>query len=171
MSPEDFDELQDEIDRAADMETDLALEGTQGPVLENPKDIIGRTKLPLHLWPVAATAMGSIALLNGACKYGRSNWRVAGVSASVYVDALGRHMAAWMEGEDNDKEGVPHLGSALACLAILVDAQAAGKLDDDRQYPGGYAELVEKLTPMVKHVIDSHADKSPKHYTVKDAAP
>lgn len=160
LSPEDLDELQDEMDKAADMDTDL--------VLENPKDVIGRTKLPLHLWPATATAMGSIALLNGACKYGRSNWRVAGIRASVYVDALGRHMAAWMEGEETDAEGVPHLSSALACLAILVDARAAGKLDDDRQYPGGYASLVDELTPMVKRVIESHSDKSPKHYTVKD---
>ena len=49
----------------------------------NPKDAIGSGKVPMHLWPSTATAVGSIALLNGALKYGRSNWRVAGVRASI----------------------------------------------------------------------------------------
>lgn len=132
---------------------------------ENPKDVIGTNKLPLHLWPMTATAMGCVAMLNGALKYGRLNWRVVGVKASIYVDACQRHLAAWFEGSDADEEGVPHLGSALACLAILVDCEAAGKLKDDRQWPGGYAETVKKLTPHVARLHELHKDKSPSHYT------
>ena len=64
----------------------------------NPKDAIGSDKLPLHLWPALASAEGSLALLDGALKYGRSNFRVAGVRASIYNDALRRHMDAWFEG-------------------------------------------------------------------------
>lgn len=60
----------------------------------NPKDLIGSGKLPLHLWPTTATAMGCIGLLEGMLKYGRSNWREAGVRASIYVDACKRHLDA-----------------------------------------------------------------------------
>ena len=134
--------------------------------LSNPKDKIATNKIPMHLWPATATAMGSLALLYGARLYGRSNWREAGVRASVYVSACQRHLAAWFENEDNDPESnLPHLGHALACLAILVDAQAANKLTDDRQYPGGYRKLMDELTPLVAMVNEKYADKEPqKHY-------
>jgi hypothetical protein len=134
---------------------------------DNPKDIIGSDKLPLHLWPTTASAMGCIALLNGALKYGRSNWRHTGVRSSVYVDACQRHLAAWFEGENEDEEGVPHLSAALACLAIIVDCQAAGKLKDDRQFPGGHRKLIDSLTPHVRRLKELHADKSPTHYDAR----
>jgi hypothetical protein len=137
--------------------------------LDNPKDLIGSGKLPLHLWPTTATAAGCVALLNGAMKYGRSNWRVVGVRASIYVDACQRHLAAWFEGEELDEEGIPHLGAALACLAILVDCQAAGLLRDDRNIQGGHQSLLSELTPLVKHLQSLHSDKNPRHYTIKDA--
>ena len=137
--------------------------------VQNPKDIIGSGKLPLHLWPATATAMGCIAMLNGALKYGRSNWRKIGIKASVYVDACQRHLSAWAEGREADEEGVPHLSSALACIAIIIDASAAGKLIDDRHYPGGYKSLVESLTPHVARLRALHEGKSPKHYTIGDA--
>lgn len=139
----------------------------------NPKDAIGSDKLPFHLWPETATAMGCIALLNGALKYGRSNWREMGVRATIYVDACRRHLAKWMEGEEVDEEGVPHLSSALACLAIIIDAQAAGKLTDDRMYPcgdGGFAKLLEELAPHVKRLKALHEGKNPKHWTRAEAA-
>jgi hypothetical protein len=137
----------------------------------NPKDAIGSDKLPLHLWPETATLTGSLAFLEGALKYGRNNWRDAGVRATIYIDAVKRHINAWAEGEDvaPDSE-IPHLGHALACLAILVDAEAAGKLIDDRQYPGGYLELVEELTPHVARLKEKYADKSPRHWTIEDAS-
>lgn len=133
---------------------------------ENPKDLVGSGKLPLHLWPTTATAMGSIALLNGALKYGRSNWRSIGVRASIYFDACSRHLAAWFEGEECDEEGVPHLSSALACLAIIVDAQAAGKLKDDRQFPGGYRKMMAELTPHVARLKAHHSGRNPTHWTI-----
>lgn len=134
--------------------------------LDNPKDVIGSRKLPLHLWPTTATAAGCVALLNGALKYGRSNWRVVGVRASIYVDACQRHLAAWFEGEERDEEGIPHLGAALACIAILVDCQAAGLLRDDRNTPGGHKSLMEDLAPLVSHIQSLHDGKNPRHYTI-----
>lgn len=136
----------------------------------NPKDLIGSDKLPVHLWPESATMLGCLGLLDGMLKYGRSNWREAGVRVTIYVDAVRRHLAAYMEGEEADPDsGLPHLAHALACLAILVDAAMAGKLTDDRQYNGdGYRSFVNYLTPYVEKVKAHHADKSPKHYTIAD---
>lgn len=136
----------------------------------NPKDAIGSGKLPVHLWPETASIMGAMALLDGMLKYGRSNWREAGVRASIYVDALRRHVGAWFEGEDNDPDsGLPHLSHALACLAIIVDAQAAGTMTDDRQYPGAYRVLINALTRHVDRLKARHADKAPKHWTIADS--
>lgn len=135
----------------------------------NPKDAIGSDKLPLHLWPETATIMGSLGLLDGMLKYGRANFRAIGVRATIYVDACRRHLTAWFEGEDCDPDsGLPHLAHALACLAILVDAMACGKLNDDRQTPGGYRKLVTEMTPHVARLKALHAGKSPKHYTIAD---
>ncbi|MDE3023206.1 MAG: hypothetical protein KGI54_15380 [Pseudomonadota bacterium] len=136
---------------------------------ENPKDAIASSKLPLHLWPSTATALGSLALLDGALKYGRNNFRAVGVRASVYTSALLRHLMAYYEGEDIDPEsGISHLGHILACAAILVEAEAAGNLNDDRAYPTNYREWLNKLTPLVDKIKENHQDKNPKHYTIKD---
>lgn len=169
LADDDDGELEADVKSAATMDGATPLPGAFDEA-ENPKDLVGTGKLPLHLWPTTATAMGCIALLNGALKYGRSNWRVVGVRASIYVDACQRHLAAWFEGHECDEEGVPHLSSALACLAILVDAEVAGKLKDDRQVDGGHAEIVKRLTPHVERLRALHAGKSPKHYTIGDNA-
>jgi len=129
------------------------------PAGENPKDAVAGERLPLDLWPLTATAMASVAMLNGACKYGRANWRKIPVRATVYVAACQRHMAAWLDGEESDEEGVPHLASMLASLAIVVDAQAAGTLIDDRPPAGGYRSLASTLTPLVAHLRALHAAK------------
>jgi len=135
----------------------------------NPKDIIGGNKLPLHLCPLTLIVGVCLAFLEGALKYGRSNWRVAGVKASIYYDALQRHIQSWWEGEDIDAEsGLPHLFKAAACIAILIDAKEAGKLNDDRMVKGGYADLVKKYTSYVPKLKEIHKDKNPKHYTIQD---
>lgn len=136
----------------------------------NPKDLVGSDKLPVHLWPPTATALGCVGLLNGMLKYGRSNWRVAGVRASIYIDALQRHLDALREGEEVDPDdGVPHIAAILACAAIYADAEAAGKLTDDRNIRGGYRKLVARLTPHVARLKALHAGRNPKHYTIEDA--
>jgi hypothetical protein len=166
-------EIEEEADRLM-KESAVPRRGTQ-PVMEpvtkptNPKDIVGSDKLPLHLVPDTMMVMASIAFLNGGLKYGRSNWRNAGVRASIYKDAAMRHIMAWFEGEEVDEEGVPHLSSALACLGIIVDARAAGKLNDDRNFAGGYRRLATELTPHVARLKALHAGRDPKHYTIQDS--
>jgi hypothetical protein len=104
----------------------------------NPKDLIGATKISLTKLPAVAILHGSRAMMDGARKYGAYNWRDREVQASIYIDALMRHALAWFEGEEIAADsGVHHLGHAIGCLAILLDAQEAGKLIDDRpKIPG-----------------------------------
>lgn len=113
-----------------------------------------------------------MALHDGALKYGRSNWRAAGVRASVYHASTLRHLMAWFEGQDNDPDsGLPHLAHALAGLAILVDAGAAGMLTDDRPIAGGYAAFAASLAPTVAELRAKHAHRNPQHYTRADGPP
>jgi 5'(3')-deoxyribonucleotidase len=137
----------------------------------NPKDSIGSDKIPLHLWPETATVLGSLGMLDGALKYGRSNFRAIGVRYSIYLDAIRRHSSALLEGEDLDPDSqIHHLGHVLASAAILVDAMAADKLVDDRNYQGGYRSWIDKMTVHVKRLKDKHKDRNPKHYTIQDNA-
>ena len=142
----------------------------------NPKDALGSNKLPLELWPASASALGSLGLLDGMLKYGRTNWRAAEVLASIYVGALKRHVDDYHEGITIDPmSGLPVLAHILANGAILGDATMAGTLVDDRQYPGRngqrYQALVEELTPHVARLKAMHAGKNPRHYSIADVQP
>lgn len=140
----------------------------------NPKDAIGSNKLPIHLFPSTAKAYGVMALLDGALKYGRANWREAGVRASIYYDACNRHMDKWFEGQDIDIDSnLPHLAHALACITILIDATENGKLVDDRMYNPNteqeiYLKLVERFSSMIPHMKVKYQGKNPKHWTKED---
>lgn len=136
----------------------------------NPKDALGSDKAPLDLFPDTAILLGSLAFFEGKGKYGGNNWRVKGARATVYVAALRRHIAKWFQGEENDPEsGVPHLGHALACLAVLIETQAIGNLIDDRPpLSKAYMELIDRLTPLVAKIKERHKDKNPHHYTIQD---
>lgn len=152
---------------ASEVQTTVAYAADDKPT--NPKDAISVDKLPLHLWPETATVQGTLAMLEGALKYGRSNFRAIGVRSSVYVAAAKRHLNAWFEGEDRAPDSdIDHLGHVLACVAILIDAREAGKLNDDRQVAGGYNAMVQRLTPEVKRLHEKYKDRSPKHYSRED---
>lgn len=112
---------------------------------ENPNDRIGETKPPLHLIPPAAEILEAVVMRLGAKKYGPFNWRTANVRATIYISAAKRHMAQWLDGQDDDPEsGVSHLAHARACLGILLDAQATGHLVDDRPEPGAAPQLIAR---------------------------
>lgn len=100
---------------------------------ENPKDLIGNTKLGLRHVPLGALYEMAVAMDDGARKYGPFNWRAHPVRADVYVDAAKRHMEAWVHGEERAGDsGGHHLAHAMACMAILLDAQHHGTLKDNR---------------------------------------
>lgn len=134
----------------------------------NPKESIGLSKLPLHLWSPLATAYGSLGLLNGG-KYGYGNYKATPVLASIYIAAIKRHLSAWEEGQECDEaDGVPHLGAVLANVAILLESRAVGTMIDDRQISGGYLKEVDMLTKIANSVVELHKDRKPRHYTIKD---
>lgn len=128
----------------------------------NPKDAVGVAKAPLSTVPANVLAELGVAMLEGALKYGRHNYRQAGVRASVYYDALMRHIMAWWEGEDIDPDsGLPHIVKAIATLVVLRDADFRGMLEDDRPprtepfYPA-LNRCVEQLKERYDHLQVTH---------------
>lgn len=119
----------------------------------NPKDGVATTRLDLTLFPSTALAFGALAMTEGDCKYGGYNYRVAGVQASVYVAALGRHIAKYYNGEWADIDTkVPHLASALACVAVLIDAHVNDLINDDRPPQSNIGALLSEFENNVRHL-------------------
>lgn len=113
----------------------------------NPKDRVGRRKVPLHLIPPAALIEEALALQTGADKYGPYNWRQKEITATIYVSAALRHLQQYLDGEDIDPESdCSHLAHARAGLGILIDAISLGLVDDDRPAKGRAGELLRAAT-------------------------
>jgi len=111
---------------------------------DNPKTAIGVTKPALHVIPPVALLHLGKAMADGKRKYGLMNWREKRVSSSVYYDAALRHLLSWFDGEEVAQDsGVHHLAHAMACMGILLDAQATGNLNDDRPIPGPAADFIK----------------------------
>lgn len=133
----------------------------------NPKDIIGMRKAPMSTVPAGVLAEIGVAMLEGAVKYGRHNYRAVGVRASVYYDATQRHLQSWWEGEDIDPDSwLPHVTKAISSLVVLRDAMIQGKMTDDR--PPRSAEFYKELNSTSARIIDTYAHMKPKHYTIHD---
>ena len=124
----------------------------------NPKSKYGVLKPPLQLVPPSANILMAMGFKDGADKYGPYNWRENSVAASIYIGAAKRHIDLWWDGEELAKDsGVHHIGHALACLGIIVDAKEGGNLIDDRPLPGPASRLMDSLT-----MEDKHAPKTRK---------
>lgn len=135
----------------------------------NPKDSIALNKIPLSLLSPIAKAAWALAQFAGAAKYGAWNWRVAGVRSSVYTDAIGRHLDAYLSGEDRDPvDGSHHLGNIMACCAILLDARAAGKLTDDRPPSVDLRPAYAEVEAQMSVLRAQYEDVQPHHYTIAD---
>lgn len=138
--------------------------------LTNPKDLIGSKKLPTHLVPASMMIYACMAFAEGASKYGAHNWRVAGIRLSVYKSAHDRHMEKFWNGERCDpKTGVPHLASALACIAIMIDAELCGMVTDDRPPAADMARLIEEAEAVISNVVQLNAHLNPKHFSIADS--
>lgn len=118
----------------------------------NPKDLIGAKKLSMSVLPDVAVAHANHAMMDGARKYKRFNWRSKDVRATIYIEACRRHIAQWFDKEETASDsGVHHLGHAIACLAILLDAQESGNLVDDRpENAGGFTRVLSRLSDQIK---------------------
>lgn len=133
----------------------------------NPKDSVGIRKVPFSTVSARVVAEMGLGMLEGACKYGRHNYRVAGVRSSVYYDAALRHLTQWWEGEDIDKDsGLNHIVKALSCLSVLRDAMHNDKLTDDRP-PKLTEDWILELNEMAGKILDKYPNKVPA-YTQKD---
>lgn len=130
----------------------------------NPKDAIGVRKAPMSTVSALVLAEVGVAMLEGAAKYGRHNYRETGAQASVYYDATMRHLMAWWEGEDVDPDsGMSHITKAIASLTVLRDTMIRGNFSDDR--PPRSPEFFARLNELAGQVLDRYADKAPVHFT------
>lgn len=133
----------------------------------NPKDLVGISKVSMSVFPLGVVLETTLALMEGARKYGRHNYRAAGVLASVYFDAACRHLFAWWEGEDIDPDsGVSHIVKAIACLVVLRDSMRAGNWVDNRPIVTEQEGWVKTLNEMSKDIFEKYPDCG-KHYTNK----
>ena len=120
----------------------------------NPKDAIGISKAPLSTVSVPVMAEVGVAMLEGALKYGRHNYRVAGVRASVYYDAAFRHLGAWWEGQDIDPDsGISHITKCIAGLMVLRDSMMQGNWVDDRPPRVTDTDWLLKLNAKAKELL------------------
>lgn len=137
----------------------------------NPKDSIADKKIPLWLLSPIAKAAWALAQYAGMLKYGAWNWRVSGVRSSVYLSAAQRHLDAYLSGEQIDPvDGTDHRANIMACMAILIDAEAAGKLTDDRPPSVDLRPQYAQCESLIKGLQEQYSDKRPKHCTIADTA-
>lgn len=133
----------------------------------NPKDLLGVKKVSLTKVPSVAVAHLAHAMMNGASKYGPYNWRDKEVQADIYVDAAMRHLWAWFEGEETAEDSlVHHLGHAMACCAILLDAQESGKLVDNRPIcddPEIFSRVANRIADRWKQYQESLTKETENH--------
>lgn len=133
----------------------------------NPKDMIGTRKTPFSTLPMRVLWRVGLAMLEGALKYGRHNYRVAGVRASVYFDAVvARHLTLWWEGQDIDPDSkLHHVDKAIAGLMVLRDSMLEGNFVDDRP-PASNIEI-DELNAHASMLIDTYGHINPQHYTIE----
>lgn len=133
----------------------------------NPKDALGAAKNPHGCVSRAVLAEVGLAMMEGARKYGRHNYRVVPVRAEVYFEACNRHLDAWWEGENIDPDsGLPHLAKAIACLFVIRDAIIQNSWYDDRppKTPPKHWEFIKKC---VAGILEKYPESKPP-YTEKD---
>lgn len=135
----------------------------------NPKDIVGSKKIPFSSVPAVVIAEIALGMYEGARKYGRHNYRIAGVRPSIYYDATLRHLMAWWEGEDIDPDsGLHHVTKALASLTVLRDAMINGKIiEDDRPPSIKNKSWLKNLNKGVEEIVEKYPDMTPP-YTIND---
>jgi hypothetical protein len=126
----------------------------------NPKDAISTKKPRFYSGlPANVTKEVSIGMMEGAMKYGRHNYRITGVRASVYIDATIGHLLDYWEGQDIDPESnLHHITKAIASLYVLRDAQMMEMCEDDRPPKSD----VEGDKIRLQAVVDELFNKYPK---------
>lgn len=139
--------------------------------LSNPKDAAGDARIPLWLLSSVAKIQWALAQFAGLLKYGAWNWRVAGVRTSTYLSAIERHLEGYKSGETVDPvDGTHHLGNIMACCALILDAEAAGKLTDDRPPSVDHRPTIADGEALMARLRDQYKDRAPRHWSIADSA-
>jgi hypothetical protein len=133
-------------------------EPVTAPAPPAPKDAVAMRakalKPDLSLMPLPAMHEICLALEEGALKHGGAfNFRDPDpgkeVRASLYVAAVLRHLLNWYQGREesvpDSRAAVHHIGAAGACLSVMLDARASGKLVDDRPVPIPASDLESNI--------------------------
>lgn len=144
----------------------------------NPKDVVGSTtKVAISYVSMPVMFEVGLGMMEGGYKYGRHNYRVVGVRASVYIDAAFRHLASFWEGEDNDPDSeaqLSHVTKAIASLTVLRDSMLNSNWVDDRppKSPSGWLKALNDEVPnLIRQFPDpvepyTHDHDEPEEYFV-----
>lgn len=117
----------------------------------NPKDRIGASKVDLTVIPYPALVQMALGLMEGVTNYGPYNWRKEPVQLRTYLAAALRHIGAFLEDEQVDPlSEVHHLGHAMACCAIIIDAMNIGSYVDDRPIKGTGSNSIQIANTFIK---------------------
>ena len=130
----------------------------------NPKDLVGVRKVPMSTLSGPVLMEVGLGMMEGACKYGRHNYRVSGVAASVYYDATMRHLMLWWEGEDIDPDsGLSHVTKAISSLFVLRDAMINQQFRDDRPVSVVNQEWLRELNKKAAAIADKYPHPKQPH--------
>lgn len=129
----------------------------------NPKDAVGTKKVSFSTVPSTVIAEVAVGMTEGARKYARHNWRVAGVRGSIYYDATLRHLLKWWEGEDIDNDsGLSHITKAITSLVVMRDAMINNKFTDDRP-PKVPSDFWDNIQNKVDEVFEKYPESLPAY--------
>tara|TARA_B100000745_G_scaffold47461_1_gene28484 strand:+ start:226 stop:672 length:447 start_codon:yes stop_codon:yes gene_type:complete len=131
----------------------------------NPKDAVGTKKPRFYSGlPANVTKEVTIGVMEGAMKYGRHNYRIAGVRASTYIDATIGHLLDYWEGQDIDPDsGLHHITKAIASLYVLRDAQMRNMCEDDRPPKSDVEGDKTRLQAIVNKLFEKYPNPVPAY--------
>lgn len=131
----------------------------------NPKDGVGVKKWrQFAAVPLTVLCEVGVGMLEGARKYGRHNYRVSGVRASVYVDASIGHIMQWWEGEDIDPDSdLSHVTKAICSLVVVRDAMIQNMLVDDRPPKAALSGWRERMQATVDKIFARYPNPVPAY--------
>jgi hypothetical protein len=128
----------------------------------NPKAGFGAAKVGIGNLSLPVLFEQAIGMQAGAAKYGAHNYLALAPSVMTYIDALFRHVGAFVGGEEYDPhagEGVRvhHLVAGMNCLHVIRAAMIQGNYFDDRppQMPEGF---IDSLADSVKAIQRNNPD-------------
>lgn len=133
--------------------------------MDNPKQLQGDYKVPLHLVPPGLTIYAAMALGEGgkwkAKPYGPYNFRDSPVEVMTYIGGIMRHLADFLDGTDIDPDSPinkPSLAGVAGSLAILIDAIENGNAIDNRPKKGNARAMMDRFEGEIRGHLERQAN-------------